>query len=272
MNRYSALVCALSFVLASLVWAKPASAAVITSDIVIVMDESGSTGNGSAPTNGYSNLLQANVFGYLSAFDEVLSGRGIQANFALVGFGGANSMVNLITESFTTATDVAEQARRLLAYGESKGVYTAISVAFDSLNFSAAAVKNFILFTDEPARDPATTLQQAEQQLQSNAAALNSVVAGGSDSDLGQLALRTGGDYFDIEAFKSAGDEQAQLLMRQLAGVKANEIIKAYCVGNPTAAQCAADNSHVTGPAGLGLLITGLLMLHVRTRSAAARV
>lgn len=255
-------------VLVSFAGVGTAHAAMINSDIVIFMDESGSTGNAGQPKNGYSNLLQSNVFSYLNAFDSVLNDRGIAANFALVGFGGANSIVNVITDEFTSSANVAEEAKKLIANGDSRGVYTALNVALNNLSYAADAIKNFIVFTDEEATDPFFDRGDAEQFLTANNVALNSVVNGGGTSDLAALALTTGGNYFDVNAFKSANDAQAEQLMSDLANVKASEISGVFCDANPAAPQCQTGSSQVNAPAGLGLFFAGIAMVMIRKRNA----
>lgn len=272
MKQLSVLFSVMCVVLVSVAGVGSANAAMINSDIVIFMDESGSTGNAAQPQNGYSNLLQSNVFSYLPEFDTVLANRGINANFALVGFGGANSIVNIITDEFTSATNVAEDAKNLIANGDSRGVYTALNVALNSLSYAADAIKNFIVFTDEEATDPFFSKNDAERFLTTNNVALNSVVNGGASGDLAELAMTTGGNYFDINAFKAANDEQAEQLMSNLADVKAREITGAFCDANPTATQCQTSNSQVSAPAGIGLILAGIAMVLVRKRRAHASI
>ncbi len=264
MNQLKALLSAFCLGVLGSITASPVQAAMIDSNIVIFMDESGSTGSEAQPDTGYSNMLQSNVFSYLSDFHSVLTGRGIQANFALVGFGGSNSFVNLLTTEFTSAQNVALAAKKLIASGDSMGIYSAIRVALDNLNYSAGAIKNFIVFTDEHAHDAYTTRGTAEQLLSTNDVVLNSVMNGTASDDLAQMALRSGGDYFDVNTFKAANDAQAKLLMTGLANVKASEISTAFCNTYPTAMQCQSVNREVNAPAAVGLLLLGIVMVLIR--------
>lgn len=87
--------------------------AVIYSDIVMMVDESGSMGT-----------VQANLRNNISTFASILQAGGLDVRFALVGYGSSNYLPRTMT-NFTDAAGFATAANGLVASGGTEPGYAA---------------------------------------------------------------------------------------------------------------------------------------------------
>ena len=248
-----------------------ANAAMIETDIVIFMDESGSMN-----TDG-SGLLTENIFSNLSFFNSSLLKRDIKANYSVVAFGGSSNDFGRILQDFTTDLSalfaaVSDDDNGLEYTGKDELPFIAIQQALsvfingDVLSYTGNAIKNFIVFTDEEA-DDGSEAAVTQTALEENNVRLNAVLSGGSTSgDLGSVAIGTGGNVFDLETLKTTSVSQAENFMSGLGDVKASEIIEDYCGLNPNADVCTEDNNPINAPASLGLMFAGMIALAIRQR------
>lgn len=248
-----------------------ANAAMIETDIVIFMDESGSMN-----TDG-SGLLTENIFSNLSFFNSSLLKRDIKANYSVVAFGGSSNDFGRILQDFTTDLSalfaaVSDDDDGLEYTGKDELPFIAMQQALsifingDVLSYTGNAIKNFIVFTDEEA-DDGSEAAVTQTALEENNVRLNAVLSGGSTSgDLGSVAIGTGGNVFDLETLKTTSVSQAENFMSGLGDVKASEIIEDYCGLNPNADVCTEDNNPINAPASLGLMFAGMIALAIRQR------
>ena len=248
-----------------------ANAAMIETDIVIFMDESGSMNYGPEVD------LTSNIFSNLSFFNSSLLKRDIKANYSIVAFGGSSNDFGRILQDFTTDlgalfSAVSDDEDGLEYAGTSELPFIAIQQALtafangDVLSYTSNAIKNFIVFTDEEA-DDGSEAAVTQAALEDNNVRLNAVLAGGSTSgDLGSVAIGTGGNVFDLDTLVTTSVSQAEDFMSGLGDVKASEIIEDYCGLNPNADVCTEDNNPVNAPATLGLMFAGMIALGIRQR------
>ncbi|WP_414829464.1 VWA domain-containing protein [Alteromonas sp. H39] len=263
---------ALSFAAMSAV---KANAAMIETDIVIFMDESGSM-NADA-----SGMLTTNIFSNLSLFNSSLFKRDIKANYSIVAFGGSSNDFGRILQNFTTDLGalfaaVSDDDTGLEYAGTNEFPFIAIQQALsafinaDVLSYTSDAIRNFIVFTDEEP-DDGTEADATQRALNDNNVRLNAVLSGGSTTgELGSMAIETGGNVFDLDTLMTASNQQAGQFMADLGDVKASEIIEDYCDANPEAEVCLEDSTPVNAPATLGLMFTGLIALGIRQRKRRA--
>jgi Mg-chelatase subunit ChlD len=112
-------------------------------DVVFVIDESGSMGG-----------VQAAIRTNIGTFASLLSAGGIDAKYALVGYGHSAVRPRILTD-FTDAASFATAALGLLTNGGTEPGYEAIMAALEggpsalNLSYRSGAVKNVIIVTDE---------------------------------------------------------------------------------------------------------------------------
>ncbi|MCU7553366.1 hypothetical protein OCL06_02000 [Alteromonas sp. ASW11-19] len=239
------------------VWSAKADAALIQSDIVIFMDESGSMGNDDDGGN-YTNRLTSNIFSNLNFFNSSLTERDIEAHYAIVGFGGASG-IRLLTDNFVSAATAMNDAKAIENTGNEENAFDAVGVALDEiwlfndplLTFTQGALKNFILFTDEVDNSQFASQGDVSGWLDQHETFFNTVLPGGENSLLTEfttLANTTGGNAFDLNSLLTDSQQAAQAFMSNLGQVKANELV---CQNNPNACMVT-----VSSPATSGLLLS----------------
>ncbi|WP_207540455.1 vWA domain-containing protein [Sabulicella rubraurantiaca] len=257
--------------------ASVSNAAPIRTDIVFVVDESGSMGG-----------VQANLRNNIAAFANILSAGGVDARYALVGYGDSNVVPRLIS-NVTDASSFATAAQGLRTNGGTEPGYSAIAFALNgldnqssTLNFRANSLTNIILITDEPSIGDACTVSRplcvnaaavtaavADSLLKSRQALLNSVL---SNSDTiaayGNLTTSNGGQVFDLSQFGSPNQQVVQQFVTTFANAKLQEIVDT-CQTNPNLPGCNPNGTPVPAPGGLLLLIGGLAGLGAARRFAA---
>ncbi|MCW8085088.1 vWA domain-containing protein [Sabulicella glaciei] len=259
--------------------ASVSNAAPIRTDIVFVVDESGSMGN-----------VQANLRNNIGAFASILSAGGVDATYALVGYGDANVVPRLIT-NFTNPTNFATAAQGLRVNGGTEPGYSAIAFALNgldnqasTLNFRTNSLTNIILVTDEPSNGDFCTVSQplcvnaasvtaavADSLLKNRQALLNSVLSGTSTiASFGNLTTSNGGQVFNLSQLGSSNPQEVQQFVSTFATAKLQEIVDT-CQNNPNLPGCnpGGNPTPVPAPGGLLLLVGGLAGLGAARRFAA---
>lgn len=275
--------CALvaSFVVTSLGFSSQVQAAPILTDIVMVIDESGSMGG-----------VQANLRTNIGLFASILTAGGVNARFGLVGYGSSGVVPRMLTD-LTDATSFATAANGLLTNGGTESGYAGIAYALNSIDdqvdlfsFRSNAVKNIILFTDEDndfinqnggrVGGNAATYSEVNAILSSNKALFNAVVSSGgacttlnnndaSDDCYVPLALANGGGQFDLAQLGSSNTQVVQNFVTAFATAKLQETID-FCTANPNDPACV---NRVPEPGALVLVGLGLAAVGaVRRRRA----
>lgn len=229
--------------------------AVVTADLVFVVDESGSMGN-----------VQTNLRNNIGAFASILSAGGVDATYSLVGYGNGAVRPRLLTDS-TTAAAFATAAAGLVASGGTEPGYEASMAALNGgpsgtlgITFRAGAVKNVVILTDEPTNGDlaganATTL---DALLTSTGALYNGVLRGSSTiNSYSTLIGNHGGTVFDLNAFNTTDQMVIDAFVQDFATRKLQEIIdQSNTVPEPITAT-------------LGLMGLGVLGAATRRRRAA---
>jgi hypothetical protein len=248
--------------LAALGTALPANA-VISTDVVFIVDESGSMGT-----------VQTNLRNNIGLFASILSGGGVDAKYALVGYGN-NLVVPRLLTNFTDASTFATAAQGLLINGGTEPGYTASAFALNALDnqstllgYRTNAVKNLIILTDEPSNGDtlargavgglAVTEAILDTLLGNNKALYNAVLSGSSTiASYDDLVLGNGGTIYDLNQFNTTDQAVVQAFVQSFATSKLKEILD-FCDLNPTAPECQGTPGSVPVPGTLLLLGIGL--------------
>lgn len=241
--------CAVStaFLLSTLAFSSAANATTIKTDIVMIVDESGSMGG-----------VQANLRNNIGLFASILSAGGLDARYALVGYGRSGDLIRLITD-FVDAADFALAAANLVASGGTEPAYDATAYALNSLaaengnlTYRNDAVKNMILYTDEASNgDSEYTAATLDTLLKTNNSLFNAVVSTESFVDFVNLANNNGGQFFDLDNLNTNDQNVVQTFVTEFAEAKLQETFD-FCDLNPTDPACVnVDPNPVPAPAGL---------------------
>ena len=239
------------------------SQAAIVTDIVMMVDESGSMSN-----------VQANLRNNIGAFASILSAGGIDARYALVGYGNGSVIPRLLTD-FTTPAGFATAAGNLVASGGTEPGYTAIDRALNGvlpLTYRAGALKNLIIFTDEPSNGDSSygsSFTTADDNLTFYNALFNAVLRGTStEASYSPLASGHGGNVYDLNDLNTTDQTVVSAFVDSFARSKLQEIVD-YCTLHPNDPACQGGS--VPEPGTLALIGLAIVGLRLTRRSAAAK-
>lgn len=235
----------------------PATAAVIKTDIVMIVDESGSMGD-----------VHSSIGYGISAFADHLEAGGLDVQFALIGYGFAGDSIRLISD-FVDATAFSAAMSNLYTLGADEPAYDATAYALDALesespelSYRDDAVKNLILFADEASNGDRYYNADSLDTLLQQSSALFNVVLGGDYQDLISLALNNGGQMFDLNLLDTTDEDQIDEFVEYFAEVKLAETLE-YCEEHPEDPACV-ESEPVPSPTGPVLLGVGILLLAFR--------
>lgn len=259
-------------------FAAPLSAAPILSDIVFVVDESGSMGT-----------VQQNLRNNIGLFASILTATGqVDANYGLVGYGNSNVVPRMVTD-LTDVNSFSTAAGTLTAGGGTEPGYTATSFALNALDgqsdlfsFRSNAVKNIVILTDEPSNGDqyswygtvnGNTVNEsvADGVLDDNNALYNGVLSGISTiNSYETLITEHGGSVFDLNMFNTTDQSIVEQFVTDFANAKLQETLD-FCDLNPTDPACSGTSNPVAEPSAFALLGLGLSgLVAIRRRKAAA--
>ena len=250
-----------------------AQAAFIRTDIIMIVDESGSMGN-----------VQTNLRNNIGLFASILSGGGlVDAQYGLVGYGDSAVRPRMVTD-LTDPAGFATAAMGLTTNGGTEPGYTASAFALNELDgqsslfsFRSDALINIIIFTDEPSNGDtvsrgavggnAVTASLLDGLLKDNNALYNAVLRGPSTiNSFSPLATGNHGQVFDLNGLNSTNQTVVEDFVTAFASAKLNETID-FCTANPTAPGCQpTDPSQVPEPGTLALIALGMAGLGLTRR------
>lgn len=253
-KTWSALIAAVMLGFGLFTVTSPANAALIKTDIVMLVDESGSM-----------STIHNNLRDSIGTFASILQNGGLDAQFALIGYGFAGDSIRLLSD-FVDAAGFASAMAGITPVGADEPAYDATAYALEALpseqpglSYRDDAVKNLILFADEASNsDNYFDADSLDGVLKDNSALFN-VVLGGEFGELIDLALNNGGNSFDLNELNTPVQSEIDDFVTNFAEVKLQETVD-FCAENPDHPACT-DSEPVPAPAGIALLSLGLLLL-----------
>ena len=250
-----------------------AQAAPIRTDIIMIVDETGSMGN-----------VQTNLRSNIGLFASILSGGGlVDAQYGLVGYGSSSTVPRMLTD-LTDPAGFASAAAGLRTNGSVELGYTASAFALNELDgqsslfsFRPDALINLIIFTDDRSNGDtvsrgavggsAVTESILDELIKDNNALYNAVLRGSlAINSFSALATGNHGQVFDLNALNSSDQAVVESFVTAFASAKLNETID-FCTANPTAPGCQpTDPSQVPEPGILALVALGMVSLGLTRR------
>lgn len=255
---------------AALFGAAPAQAVIVT-DIIMLVDESGSMGD-----------VQANLRNNIGTFASILSAGGVDARYGLVGYGNSAVRPRMLTD-LTSPTAFATAAGGLLTNGGTEPGYAATAFALNAIDGQSAlfsfrpnALKNIIIFTDEPSNGDncigcqtggnSTTLADADGLLTANNALFNAVLRfSNTIASYQPLATAHSGNVYDLNGLNTNDPAVVGAFVQSFATSKLREIID-FCTANPTDPACQGN---VPEPGTLSLIALAMFGLGFLRRRVA---
>ncbi len=226
--------------------------ALIASDVVWVIDTSGSMGD---------DIAQ--VKARIGDFNTAMLNAGIDVNYGLVRFGGTASLIQDIT-TFSVFNQAGSPFQNLTANGGgTEDGSAAIQVALGA-TFRNNVVRNIILITDENDDDTTNRAALTAALAATSASEFinvirnpnnDNVVPDVSDGYYADLATANNGNFFNILDFRTNGEA----FFTNFINTKVAEI-QDFCAANPTAPECQGGNN-VPEPGSLALIGIALLGL-----------
>lgn len=254
-----------ALILCFALFASQTQSAPILTDIVFVVDESGSMRN-----------VQTNLRDNIGLFASILQGTGqVSARFGLVGYGNNLARPRMVTD-FTDPTTFATAAQGLLTNGGSEPGYTATAFALNALDnqtdlfsYRSNAVKNVIILTDEPSNGDfvsrgavggaAVSETIVDGILSANNALYNGVLRNTNTiNSYADLIADHSGTIFDLNQFNTTDQTVVQSFVTAFANTKLQETLD-FCQLNPNDPAC--NPTTVSEPSSLVLIALSLLSL-----------
>ncbi|MDP2986445.1 VWA domain-containing protein [Hydrogenophaga sp.] len=229
--------------------------AAIVADIMWVIDTSGSMGDDIAQVK--ARILD---------FNTVMVANSIDANYGLVRYGGAPSLIQDFT-TFATFSAAGSPFSLLTDNGGgtedgSLAIQTALTATYRE-----NSVRNIILVTDE---DDDVVGNRANLQADLDATVAKDLIniIGNPNDDGGSyyrdLAPANGGAFFNILDFRN----NPQAFFTNFINTKVKEIVDDFCTLNPTAPECQNRVPEPGTLALLGISLAGLATLRRRKLKA----
>lgn len=236
-------------------------AAVINTDIIFVVDDSGSM-----------NTERQNLIDNFDLFSTLLGNGGLDAKFGLVSYGFLPIAQQLSTPELTDVDGLKSAAANFTGVGALEPVYDSIGLALNAMtnlfefNFRDDAVANIIVVGNEGNNGGILgyDIPFLDSLLKSSGALLNVVMDIPATDELAVLATDNGGALFGIDGL-TGSEQQVSDFVTSLANAKVQETFD-YCTANPSDLACSGVVP-ASAPSATLLLVFGLFGIQLRRRT-----